>query len=94
MRELLWSNAFLRALRRTLKRQPQVRDDIEATLRLLQANPFAAQLATHKLKGRLAGTWACNAGYDLRILFEFVRDPQKDQEDIFLLEIGTHDEVY
>lgn len=76
MRELLWSNTFRRALRRTLKRQPHVRGDIEATLRLLQADPFAAQLATHKLKGPLAGTWACSAGYDLRILFEFVRNPQ------------------
>lgn len=94
MRELLWSNAFRRSLRRTLKRQPHVRDDIEATLRLLQANPFATPLASHKLKGRLAGSWACNAGYDLRILFEFVRNPEGEEEDIFLIEIGTHDEVY
>jgi mRNA interferase YafQ len=94
MRELLWSNTFRRALRRTVKRQPHVRDDIEATLRLLQADPFAPQLATHKLKGRLAGTWACSAGYDLRILFEFVRNPQREEEDLFLIEIGTHDEVY
>lgn len=94
MRELLWSNTFRRALRRTLKRQPQVRADIEAALRLLQENPFAAQLATHKLKGHLAGVWACSAGYDLRILFEFVRNPDRNEEDVFLLEIGTHDEVY
>jgi mRNA interferase YafQ len=94
MRELLWSNAFRRALRRTLKRQPHIRGEIEGTLRLLQVDPFAPHLATHKLKGRLAGTWACSAGYDLRILFEFVRNPQRDEEDIFLLEIGTHDEFY
>jgi addiction module RelE/StbE family toxin len=94
MREILWSNTFRRALRRTLKRQPQVLGDIEATLRLLQADPFAARLATHKLKGRLAGIWACSAGYDLRILFELVRNPEREEEDLFLLEIGTHDEVY
>jgi mRNA-degrading endonuclease YafQ of YafQ-DinJ toxin-antitoxin module len=94
MRELLWSNTFRRALRRTVKRQPHVRGDIEATLRLLQADPFAPQLATHKLKGRLAGIWACSAGYDLRILFEFVRSPQREEEDLFLIEIGAHDEVY
>lgn len=94
MRELLWSNTFRRALRRTLKRQPQVRGDVEAALQLLQENPFAVQLATHKLKGHLAGVWACSAGYDLRILFEFVRNPKREEEDVFLLEIGTHDEVY
>lgn len=30
------------------------------------------RLKTHKLKGKLAGSWACSAGYDLRIVFEFV----------------------
>jgi addiction module RelE/StbE family toxin len=94
MSELLWSKVFLRSLRRTVKRQPHVLSDIEATLRLLQADPFAMQLATHKLKGRLAGTWACSAGYDLRILFEFVPNPETKEEDLFLIEIGTHDEVY
>lgn len=94
MRELLWSNTFRRALRRTVKRQPQLQGEIEAALRLLQANPFASQLATHKLKGRLAGVWACSAGYDLRILFEFVPNPQGGEDDLFLIEIGTHDEVY
>ena len=94
MRELLWSNTFRRAFRRTVKRQPNVLGDIEATLRLLQSDPFAPTLATHKLKGRLAGTWACSAGYDLRILFEFVPNPQEGEDDLFLIEIGTHDEVY
>jgi mRNA-degrading endonuclease YafQ of YafQ-DinJ toxin-antitoxin module len=94
MRELLWSNTFRRAFRRTVRRHPEALADIEATLRLLQADPFTPQLATHKLKGRLAGTWACSAGYDLRILFEFLPNPERAEEDLFLLEIGTHDEVY
>lgn len=94
MRELLWSNSFRRAFRRTVKRLPQSRDDIEATLRLLQADPFASQLATHKLKGRLAGVWACSAGYDLRILFELIPNPRGGEDALFLIEIGTHDEVY
>lgn len=94
MRDLLWSSAFRRALRHTVKRQPQLIGGIEATLRLLQEDPFSPQLATHKLKGRLAGTWACSAGYDLRILFEFVDHPEREEQDIFLIEIGTHEEVY
>jgi mRNA interferase YafQ len=94
MRQLAWSNTFRRALRRTLRRRPQLRADIESTLWLLQQDPFAAQLATHKLKGKLAGTWACSAGYDLRILFEFVPSPEGAEDDVFLIEIGSHDEVY
>jgi mRNA-degrading endonuclease YafQ of YafQ-DinJ toxin-antitoxin module len=45
-----------------------------------------------KLKGKLSGSWACTVTYDLRIIFEFVREGEDDA--ILLMEIGTHDEVY
>jgi addiction module RelE/StbE family toxin len=94
MRQLVWSNTFRRALRRTLRRQPHLRPDLESTLRLLQEEPFAPRLATHKLKGKLAGTWACSVAYDVRILFEFVPSPEGGEDDVFLVEIGSHEEVY
>ena len=58
------------------------------------ANPFVPQLETHKLKGKLSGSWACSAGYDLRIVFDFVTSGKDSTDDILLLAIGTHDEVY
>jgi len=33
-------------------------------------------------------------GYDLRIIFDFVKAEKGGEDDIFLLAIGTHDEVY
>jgi mRNA-degrading endonuclease YafQ of YafQ-DinJ toxin-antitoxin module len=60
----------------------------------LLEDPFVLQLETHKLKGKLSGSWACSAGYDLRIVFDFVKAEKGDDNDIFLLSIGTHDEVY
>jgi mRNA-degrading endonuclease YafQ of YafQ-DinJ toxin-antitoxin module len=33
-------------------------------------------------------------GYDLRIVFDFVKTEGKKEEDIFLMQIGTHEEVY
>ena len=56
--------------------------------------PFLPQLETHKLKGKLYGSWACSAGYDLRIVFDFVKSKTQKEDEIFLIEIGTHDEVY
>jgi mRNA-degrading endonuclease YafQ of YafQ-DinJ toxin-antitoxin module len=44
------------------------------------------------LKGNLAGSWACSAGYDLRVVFQFVK--HKGAEAILLEAVGTHDEVY
>jgi mRNA-degrading endonuclease YafQ of YafQ-DinJ toxin-antitoxin module len=49
-------------------------------------------LRVHKLRGPLAGCWACNVGYDLRIVFEHVQ--HEGQQAFLLLALGTHDEVY
>lgn len=93
MRTLIWSNTFIRALKRVMRRRPDFRQDIENTIRLLAQDPFTPQLETHKLKGKLSGSWACSAGHDLRIIFDFVKK-ERQEGNIFLIEIGTHDEVY
>ena len=94
MRTLIWSNTFVRAFKRVNKKYPSFIKDIEDALKQLVQNPFAPQLETHKLKGKLKGSWACSAGYDLRIIFDFVKDTDDSEENIFLIEIGTHDDVY
>jgi addiction module RelE/StbE family toxin len=94
MRKLIWSKTFVRAFKRTSKKHPNLGVDIKETLKLLVENPFSPQLETHKLKGKLSGSWACSAGYDLRIVFDFMPNQKLKEDDIFLLELGTHDEVY
>jgi mRNA interferase YafQ len=91
-RTLLRSPAFGRDLKRWLKSHPETAESIEATLEQLSADPAQASLHTHKLRGSLAGCWACSAGYDLRIVFEYTQ--HDGQEAILLLALGTHDEVY
>jgi mRNA interferase YafQ len=76
----------------SLKKNPQNATDLQATLELLTADAFDTRLKTHKLKGDLAGVWACSAGRDLRVLFEFVE--RDKSEAILLLTVGIHDEVY
>jgi len=94
MRTLIWGKTFLRAFKRFSKKHPDLIRDIEKTLRLLVEDPFAPQLETHKLKGKLSGSWACKVGYDLRIVFDFVKKEEQGEADILLLEIGSHEEVY
>jgi len=94
MRTLIWGNAFTRSFKRWVRKRPDLHNDIAAVLRLLVVNPFAPQLETHKLKGKLSGSWACSPGYDLRIVFDFLKAEKSGKDDIFLLGIGTHDEVY
>ncbi|MEW6447646.1 MAG: type II toxin-antitoxin system mRNA interferase toxin, RelE/StbE family [Bacillota bacterium] len=94
MRTLVWSPTFLRAFKRTVRRQPELRTRVEQTLKQLAEDPFHPALHSHKLKGELAGTWACTVDYNNRILFELVRNPESGEEEILLLTMGTHDEVY
>jgi addiction module RelE/StbE family toxin len=91
-RTLLRSSAFARDLRAWLKSQPAAAPSITAALERLAEDASHPSLRSHKLRGRLAGYRACSAGYDLRIVFEFVR--HEGNEAILLLALGTHDEVY
>ena len=94
MRTLIWGKTFKRVFKRIIKKHPDLRENIDETLRILVEDPFASQLETHKLKGKLFGSWACSAGYDLRIVFDFIKNDHQKEDEILLIEIGTHDEVY
>ena len=91
-RRLLRSSAFLRRAKRILGKRPQAAQDLQSALELLATDCFHPRLKTHKLKGELEGSWACSAGYDLRIVFNFVE--HEGSEAILLLSLGTHEEVY
>jgi len=53
-------------------------------------DPFENSLKTHKLKGNLSEFYACSLTYQYRIVLTIeIKD-----EEIILVNIGTHDEVY
>ncbi|WP_442888533.1 type II toxin-antitoxin system RelE/ParE family toxin [Congregicoccus parvus] len=58
----------------------------------MEIDVFDPKLKTHKLQGKLAGSWASSGGYDLRVVFSFVK--HAGSEAILLESIGSHDEVY
>jgi mRNA-degrading endonuclease YafQ of YafQ-DinJ toxin-antitoxin module len=91
-RSLIRSQTFVRAAKRLIKKRPQAIDQLRIALTLLEENAFHPSLKTHKLKGEFEGSWACSVGYDIRLIFEFVR--HDEQEAVLLQTVGTHDEVY
>lgn len=91
-RGLLRSPAFARDLKNWLKSHSAAGAAIEAALEQLSADAMHPSLRTHKLRGPLAGCWACSIGYDLRVVFEFIQ--HQGAEAILLLALGTHDQVY
>ena len=78
MRQLLKSKAFVRSAKNLIKKSPPIAEDIATTLELLSEDAFQPILKTHKLKGPLEGSWACSAGYDLRMVFEFVQHKSEE----------------
>jgi mRNA-degrading endonuclease YafQ of YafQ-DinJ toxin-antitoxin module len=91
-RVLLQSAAFVRAARRLVKKNPHAAPRFQEALQALAEDAFHPGLKTHKLGGELAGSWACSAGHELRIVFEFVQ--HEGAEAILLQTVGRHDEVY
>jgi len=91
-RLLLPSQAFIRSAKRFARKHPDLERELQARLELLAVDTFHPSLRTHKLKGKLGGSWACSAGYDLRVVFQFVK--HSGQDAILLEGMGTHDEAY
>jgi len=59
-------------------------------LKKLQENPFEGSLKTHKLKGDLAEYYACSLNYEFRIILTI----KIADDEVYLINIGSHDEVY
>jgi len=56
----------------------------------LECDPFDSTLKTHKLKGKLADKYACSLNYEYRIILTI----EIIEKEVYLIDIGTHDEVY
>lgn len=94
MRVLVWTPAFRRAARRLLDRWPDLRQRFQRTVEALITDPFQPSLRTHKLRGELHDVWSCTVDYEYRLPFRIVTSPHSAAEDVHLLTVGTHDEVY
>lgn len=80
--------ASSRFLRRAKKLGDPHASMLRAALRRFAVDPRDALLRTHKLKGELAGYWAFSVDADLRVVFRW------EDDEAFLVNLGSHDEVY
>jgi addiction module RelE/StbE family toxin len=76
--------------RKFFKKHPELLNKYDEILETLQINPFDTVLKTHKLKGNLSDFYACRLNYEYRIVcIILVQD-----DEVILVDIGTHDDVY
>ena len=89
MLKISWDPGFKRIYKKKIKRDDQLKKEFWESMELFEKDPFQSRLKTHKLSGKLKGLWAFSINYDLRVVFRFLT-----QNEVLLVDIGTHDEIY
>ena len=87
---LVWTDTFKRTAKKFLARHRDLQDVFSLVIHKLEQDPNDPELRLHALGGRLQGKHAVRLTYSYRIVLrlEFVAD------EIILLDVGSHDEVY
>ncbi|BAY75266.1 hypothetical protein NIES25_16840 [Nostoc linckia NIES-25] len=94
MKNLVWSPIFVRTSKCLVKKNPELGSQIEQLLQQIAEEPFQPSLRSHKLKGDLSGRYSCSIDSHNQILFKFVTNTESVEEEILLLTLGSHDDVY
>ena len=85
--KLHWSSSYKRAFKQTVNVRPDTKQKIITVMEKLSVDLFSAELKTYKLKGILENSWACAAGYNLRIIFNFVKNVETSETEILLTHV-------
>jgi mRNA-degrading endonuclease YafQ of YafQ-DinJ toxin-antitoxin module len=87
---LVWTATFERTARKFLRRHPELVGLFEDVLLQLESDPHVPRLRLHRLKGEHHDKHAVSLTYSYRIVLIL----QLTAEQIVLLDVGSHDEVY
>lgn len=89
MIKIIWDQGFKRIYKKKIKNNNELKKRFWDAMEAFSKNPFSPRLKTHKLTGQLEGLWALSIDYDCRVVFQFI-----DKNEVLLIDIGGHDEVY
>ena len=87
---LVYPQSYIRRAKKFLKKHPEIHGQYRKTLELLELDPFHPSLRLHRLQGNLAGLSSVSINISYRIALEFIIDG----DEILLINIGKHDQVY
>ena len=87
---LVWTETFERTARKFLRRHPDLTGLFEDVLLQLEDDPHAPKLRLHRLKGNHRDKHAVSLCYSYRIVLLL----RLTEDEIVLLDVGSHDEVY
>jgi mRNA-degrading endonuclease YafQ of YafQ-DinJ toxin-antitoxin module len=87
---LVTTRHFERRARKFLRKHPDIKPVLADTLERLRLDPFQSRLRLHGLGGNLSGIQGVSLTHSYRLTLIV----QITEQEVVLLDIGTHDEVY
>ena len=88
--KLVFPESYVNRARKFLKKYPEIHGQYRKTLELLELDPFHPSLRFHNLRGHLAGLSSVSINISYRIVLELIIEGN----EILLVSIGKHDQVY
>ena len=88
--KLVFPESYIRRARKFLKKHPEIHSQYRKTLKLLELDPYHPSLRLHNLKGNLSGLSSVSINISYRIVLELIIDGN----EIVLINIGKHEQVY
>lgn len=87
---LIYPDSYVKRAKKFLRKHPEIHNQYQKTLELLELDPHHPSLRLHNLSGRLKDLSSVSINMSYRIILELeIRD-----EEIILINVGTHDQVY
>ena len=87
---LIYPDSYIRRAKKFLRKHPEIHNQYRKTLELLELDPYHPSLRLHSLEGRLKGLSSVSINMSYRIVLEL----EIQDEEIILINVGTHDQVY
>ena len=88
--KLVFPESYIRRARIFLRKHPEINGQYRKTLELLELDPYHPSLRLHSLQGSLHGLSSVSINISYRIVLELIIEGN----DILLINIGKHDQVY
>ena len=86
MHELSFSSSFQKQLNKLIKKNPKLKTKIKKIIKIIKKDITQPSLKLHKLSGK--NNWSISITHSIRMIVHL------EDNKIYCLKIGNHDEVY
>jgi mRNA-degrading endonuclease YafQ of YafQ-DinJ toxin-antitoxin module len=88
--KLIYPDSYNKKAKRFIKKHKDLKNQYIKTLKLLELDPTHPSLRLHKLQGKLEKLHSISINITYRITINFIIT----KDDIILVDIGHHDDIY